>query len=259
MFLIKAMGIAFSMFSVIPVPQFEWREKEMKYMIAFFPLVGVVIGGAVYLWAMLCQALGMSKGCFVLIGTALPIVISGGIHVDGYMDTMDALHSYRDREKKLEILKDAHVGAFSVILLLVYYLIYIGAYLEIEGMKAVGLLAAGFYLSRILSGIGAVTFACAKKDGLLYTFSSSAQKRLVRMLLYLQLAFCGAVMLFLSKGIGAAAILLSLLTLFYYWKKCKKEFGGVTGDTSGYFTILCEGTIMLTVSIGCILMRGLAL
>lgn len=251
MFLIKAAGIAFSMFSIIPVPQFEWKEKEMKYMIAFFPLVGVVIGITVYLWTMLCQALGMSKGCLVLIGTALPIVISGGIHVDGYMDTMDALHSYRDRERKLEILKDAHVGAFSVILLIVYYLIYIGAYLEIEGMKAAGLLASGFYLSRILSGIGAVTFACARIDGLLYTFSSSAQKRLVRILLYLQLAVCGGTMIFLSKGVGTAAILMSLLTFLYYWKKSKKEFGGVTGDTSGYFTVLCEGVIMLTIAIGC--------
>ena len=36
----------------------------------------------------------------------VPVAITGGIHLDGYADTSDALSSYGDREKKLEILKD---------------------------------------------------------------------------------------------------------------------------------------------------------
>lgn len=252
MFIIKSMGIAFSMFSKLPVPQFEWKDREMKYMIAFFPLVGAVIGAATYLWGLFCQSFGISRLCFALIGTALPILISGGIHVDGYMDTMDALYSYKEKEEKLEILKDAHIGAFSVIQLIVYYMIYIGAYSEIEGMKATALLAAGFYLSRILSGIGAVTFTCAKKDGLLYTFSGKSQKAAVKILLYLQLIFCGISMILLSGWPASAVLLTSIVTFFYYRFKCKKEFGGVTGDTSGYFTVLCEGVIMLTVAAGCL-------
>lgn len=50
------------------------------------------------------------------------LLITGGIHIDGYMDTMDAVHSYGNREKKLEILKDSHIGAFAVIMLVTYVL-----------------------------------------------------------------------------------------------------------------------------------------
>ncbi len=250
MFILKSIVIAFSMFSGIPVPQFEWKEREMKYMIAFFPLVGIVIGAVVFSWSLLCENKGISRGCFVLIGTALPILLSGGIHLDGYMDTMDALSSYQDKEKRLAILKDAHIGAFAVIGTLVYYFIYIGAYMEIEGKEAMVLVAAGFYLSRILSGISVVTFSCAKKDGLLYTFSGSAQKTAVRILLYLQLLLCGGIMIFFAGKIGVAALFACILLLFYYRQKCTKEFGGITGDTSGYFTLLCEIAIMLVASFG---------
>ena len=62
-----------------------------------------------------CQAAG-----FALI----PVWITGGIHLDGYADTCDALSSYGDREKKLEILKDPHCGAFAVIRLCSYFLAY---------------------------------------------------------------------------------------------------------------------------------------
>ena len=40
--------------------------------------------------------------------------------MDGYMDTMDAFHSYQPKERKLEILKDSHIRAFAVIMLAVY-------------------------------------------------------------------------------------------------------------------------------------------
>ena len=54
--------------------------------------------------------------CFAFVGLAIILLVTGGIHMDGYMDTMDALHSYGSREKKLEILKDSHIGAFAVIM-----------------------------------------------------------------------------------------------------------------------------------------------
>ena len=111
MIVLQTIAVAFAMFSAIPVPQFEWNEKNMRYAMCAFPLIGVVIGAA---WCV-CGALplpGLAKAAgFALI----PVWITGGIHLDGYADTCDALSSYGDREKKLEILKDPHCGAFAVI------------------------------------------------------------------------------------------------------------------------------------------------
>lgn len=247
--ILKAMVIAFSIYSKIPVPQFEWKEEDMEYMMCFFPWIGGVIGLAFYGWAVLCEKFAVGTLCYALIAAAIPLIISGGFHVDGYMDTMDALHSYQSREKKLEILKDSHIGAFAAIMLVLYYLIDIAAISEIHTRKAVFAVAAVFFLARCLSGIAVVTLQSAKKEGLLYTFASVAQKEKVKRGLYLQLILCMALMIIISKEYGVAAIIASLLSFLYFKKKSYKEFGGITGDTAGFFVTVCEAAAAVAVAI----------
>ncbi|WP_040950378.1 adenosylcobinamide-GDP ribazoletransferase [Gorillibacterium massiliense] len=252
MSVLKAFVIAFSMYSKIPMPQFEWKDRDMKYALCFFPWVGAVIGLLTYGWGMLYQHYEVGPLFFAAVGTAIPILVSGGLHVDGYMDSMDAFHSYQSREKKLEILKDPHIGAFSVIRVIVYYLLYVGAYSELGNLKAVALVGAGFFLSRTLCGIGVVSLHGAKKEGLLYMFSSIAHEKAVKIALYAQLAGCAAVLLYLSLWVGIAALAGALLTFCYYRYRCYKELGGITGDTSGYFVTLCEGATVIIVAVCCI-------
>lgn len=247
--ILKAMVIAFSIYSKIPVPQFEWKEEDMEYMMCFFPWIGGVIGLAFFGWAVLCEKFAVGTLCYALIAAAIPLIISGGFHVDGYMDTMDALHSYQSREKKLEILKDSHIGAFAAIMLVLYYLIDIAAISEIHTRKAVFAVAAVFFLARCLSGIAVVTLQPAKKEGLLYTFASGAQKEKVKRGLYLQLILCMALMIIISKQYGVEAIIASLLSFLYFKKKSYKEFGGITGDTAGFFVTVCEAAAAVAVAI----------
>ena len=206
--LLKAMAIAFSIYSKIPVPQFEWKEEDMEYMMCFFPWIGGVIGLFFFGWAVLCEKFAVGNVCYALIGAAIPLMISGGFHVDGYMDTMDAFHSYQSREKKLEILKDSHIGAFAV-----------------------------------------MTLQPAKKEGLLYTFASSAQKVMVKAALYFQTVLCVVLMLLVSGWYGAAAIGAVLLSFFYFKKKSYKELGGITGDTAGFFVTVCEAAAAAAVAV----------
>ena len=245
---IKSVIIAFSMYSKIPMPQFTWQEKEMKYALCFFPWVGAAIGALTLGWWYLCKKWEIGVMAFTLIGTAIPLIVTGGFHVDGFMDTMDAFHSYQERERKLEILKDSHIGAFSVICLLLYYLIYIAAYSEVEGDR-VYLLATGFFLSRGLSGIGVVSIPGAKKEGLLYMFSSRAHKHIVKAALFMQLFLVAAIMLSLSWKQGGIVLFGAAATYFYYYYRSKKELGGITGDTAGYFLTLCEGVIVVLLAI----------
>ena len=208
-----------------------------------------MIGLAFFGWAVLCEKFAVGTLCYALIAAAIPLIISGGFHVDGYMDTMDALHSYQSREKKLEILKDSHIGAFAAIMLVLYYLIDIAAISEIHTRKAVFAVAAVFFLARCLSGIAVVTLQPAKKEGLLYTFASGAQKEKVKRGLYLQLILCMALMIIISKEYGVAAIIASLLSFLYFKKKSYKEFGGITGDTAGFFVTVCEAAAAVAVAI----------
>lgn len=251
MSVIKSFFIAFSIYSTIPVPQFEWKDEDMKYSLCFFPWVGAVIGLLLAFWTWITEHQEIGKLCYVLIAAAIPLAVSGGFHVDGFMDTMDAFHSYQPREKKLEILKDSHVGAFAVIMLVLYYLVYIGGFSEISGHAALYVFGAGFFLARALSGLGVVFFRSAKQNGLLYLFASSAHEKAVKTVLLAETAGCMALMLFFSVRTGLCVILAALLSFFYYWWKSRQQLGGITGDTAGYFVTICEAAMAVAAAVSC--------
>lgn len=237
---IKSFFLAFSMYSRIPMPQLKWKEEDMKYALCFFPWVGAVIGGLVFLWGWVKDAYGVGDLCYVLMGGAIPLLVTGGIHVDGFMDAMDAFHSFQTREKKLEIMKDPHIGAFSVLALATCGFVYLGALSEITDGILFRIFCAGFFLARCLSGIGAVTFPAAKKEGMLYSFAGNAEKRAVRMALYGQTVLCVGFMLWQSVWGGGIVAAAALAVFAYYRRRCQKELGGITGDTAGWFTVVCE-------------------
>lgn len=240
MWLLNAMIIAIAMYSKIPMPRVDWNEKNMRYAMCFFPLVGVIIG---VLEAVAGNLITLWKGegtflCAVVL-TLIPVFVTGGIHLDGFADTMDAKSSYGDREKKLEILKDPHTGAFAIISLCCYFLLCVGIFSE---MRTERLFAAAlvFVFSRSLSGISVVSFQAAKNSGLLRTFQDGAQKRIVRIVLIFWL-FATVVGFFLTAGLcGVAAAAVGLAVFFYYYQFSRKQFGGITGDLAGYFLQLCE-------------------
>lgn len=247
--LLKSMIIAFSIYSKIPVPQFAWEEEDMEYMMCFFPWIGGVIGLVFYGWLALCEKVQIGALCRACVAVAIPMIISGGFHVDGYMDTMDAFHSYQSREKKLEILKDSHIGAFAAIMLMLYYLIDLAALSEVVTGKAAFAVAAVFFLARCLSGIGVVTLKSAKKEGLLYTFASGAQKKRVRLALYVQFTGCIALMVAVSGIYGIVAAVTGVLCFFYFKWKSYRELGGITGDTAGWYVTVCEAAAAVAVAV----------
>lgn len=231
--IIKSFFIAFSMYSKIPMPQFEWKDEDMRYALCFFPWVGAVIGVLWYLWKWICARFGVGTLCYTVVGTAIPILITGGFHVDGFLDTCDALHSYQPRERKLEILKDSHIGAFAVIMLALYGLIFLGGFSEITECRTLVVAGAGSFLSRVLSGVAVVSFPSAKQEGTLYLFADKAHKRVVKTALYAQGILCIGFMMWTffrdgrnRGGSGPAYFCVLLLSQ-------QKEFGGITGDTAG--------------------------
>ena len=229
MIVLQTIAVAFAMFSAIPVPQFEWNEKNMRYAMCAFPLIGIIIGAAWYL----CGALPL-PGLAKAVGFALiPVWITGGIHLDGYADTCDALSSYGDRAKKLEILKDPHCGAFAVIRLCCYFLAYFGLCTCVQFSPRVGLLwLLALVLERALSGLAVASFPMAKNTGLAHTFATAADRKTVENVLFaLSILLCAALVLLGGGALAAAAI----LVFFRYRIVANKQFGGITGDLAGWF------------------------
>ena len=229
MIVLQTIAVAFAMFSAIPVPQFDWNEKNMRYAMCAFPLIGAVCGA---LWC-LCGALPLPAlvraGGFCL----LPVWVTGGIHLDGYADTCDALSSYGDREKKLSILKDPHCGAFAVIRLCSYFLAYFALCTAVQFTPRIGLCwTLALVLERALSGLAIASFPLARSTGLAHTFASAADRKAVRsVLLVLAGLLCAALVL-----LGGGALVLAALLVFWRYRVVSdRQFGGITGDLAGWF------------------------
>ena len=229
MIVLQTIAVAFAMFSALPVPQFEWNQKNMRYALCAFPLIGLVIGG---LWC-LCGALPLPALAKAAGFCLVPVWVTGGIHLDGYADTCDALSSYGDREKKLEILKDPHCGAFAVIRLCSYFVAYFALCACVEFTPRVGLLwVLALVLERALSGLAVAAFPLAKNTGLAHTFATAADRTAVRNVLAVVSALLGVCLLLLG---GWALALAAILVFIRYYVVSKKQFGGITGDLAGWF------------------------
>lgn len=127
---ITAFSMAFGMFCAIPFPVRRWDERQRARMLVCFPWVGAIIGA---IWAFACWLLRRIAFSGVLAGallTALPLLLTGFIHLDGFMDCCDAIYSRRDLETRKKILKDSHCGAFAVVHLALYLLVFAGAMTE---------------------------------------------------------------------------------------------------------------------------------
>jgi len=243
--LVKSFWVALATYSAIPVPQFDWSEDNMKYAICFFPAVGLFCGGALALWYWVCGCLGVSAVLFAAVAAVLPLLITGGIHMDGFMDTVDALSSHQSRQRKLEIMKDSACGAFAVLYCGIYLLLTFGLLYELYSIGMIWVLCPLYVLSRSLSALCAVTMPSARTGGMLRAYTKDAAKVTAITASLIAAVLAGAGMAAVSLLGALGAIFCALVTMLGYRVFAKRVFGGVTGDTAGFFLQLCELSMLL--------------
>lgn len=247
--ILKSFIACFSTYSRIPMPVTSLDSDDMKYALIFFPVIGAVIGLLEYCLFIITGIYAMPKMFRVLIMAVIPLVITGGIHIDGFMDTSDAFGSYGDRDKKLAIMKDPHTGAFAVIKFAVYGLLFV-AFSYLINDKSILIYSYCFVIARALSGVSVVTIQGAKSEGMLHDMNKNTHKKSV---LYTLIAI-GIICLFIisQKSIVTASLMLiaSLIGYFAYRKKMIRDLGGITGDTTGYFMCIMELTLIIISTIG---------
>lgn len=241
MALLRSCNLCFSMYCKLPTFRTRWDPADMRYVLCFFPLVGLAEGALLLLWVTLCRQFtltGLLQGAVLAV---LPLLFTGGIHMDGLCDVADALGSHQSRERMLEILKDSRCGAAALMTCGGYIALHTGL-----GGQLMATETAGYCLlllpvmSRCLSGLCAATLPNARGDGLLFTFTSAGHTRTVRLVLALLTALCAAGLLAIDITAGAWMLACAGAVLVYYVLMSRRKFGGVTGDLAGFFLQLCE-------------------
>jgi adenosylcobinamide-GDP ribazoletransferase len=220
-----------------------------------------VIGAVFYALFKCCAYFELPGTAAALLLTAVPLIITGGFHVDGFMDVADALSSYRTKEEKLAILKDPHIGAFSVIRLALCGFIYIASLIIVlasdSAQNLTAGISAGFVLSRCLSAQSVLNFKSAKKEGMLYyEATSTAGGRKVNMIIVSLLAAAACFgMAFFAWTAGTFLMAGALLSFAWYKYLSYREFGGITGDTAGYFVVVCETAMAMAAAVSTLIIR----
>lgn len=240
------MLIAFSMYSKIPMPKTKWEEENFKYSFAFFPLVGVIIGAAIYYIFNCMLPRGFNGVFFATVAIFVNVAITGGLHIDGFCDVMDALSSHKPREEKLKIMKDPNVGAFAVIYTAVLFVIWLGAYTQIFYFnKYLLAVIIAFAVSRMLTGLAVIQFPCAKDNGLAAIFAKGASKSIITAVLIGMLLLAFLLLVALFSYIGLVFLVASTLAFIWFYYFSKRIFGGITGDLAGFFLNIFETVILL--------------
>ena len=247
--LFKSMAITFAMYSKIPVRNFNWEKENMKYCLLFLPVVGIVEGIFLIAFSIFLNKLNVNPILIAAVLTVLPILYTGGIHTDGFLDTMDALGSNQDKQKKLNILKDSNSGAFAIIGGLVYILLYFASLLTFQGFTRIYILAVSYMLIRAYSALSLIVFKNARGSGLAFEFADKSLIYTNRTVLIGFILLGSVAMIIININYGLLCAISVFLVFMYYRVKSFEEFGGITGDLAGYFLQLAELVVVLVLAL----------
>ncbi|RJS61543.1 adenosylcobinamide-GDP ribazoletransferase [Bacillus sp. PK3_68] len=247
-------------FSAVPVHrELPVDARHLQAALRMFPLLGLVKGlvfGSVF-WLLLEWSPFSPLGNAFLFWL-LPIIWTGGLHLDGWIDTSDAFFSYRDIDKRLEILKDPRVGAFGVLSLIVLlaarFLFFYEIFLFGNHALLPLVVLIPFY-SQMITGLLLNGVKPAKEEGIAYFFQQGKDPRLALTYSFWAAAV-GWVFIFITGSVSALLLFIAMAYLFFLLARrgALKHFGGITGDLLGASLegaeILLWTILWLLVSIG---------
>lgn len=222
----------------------EFSLEDFGRGTQYFSLVGAVLGAiyacAAFLLLHLFQWLGNNSATlmatFLLL---LPILCTGGLMLDGLMDTFDGIASGRSRERMLEIMKDSRVGSFGVLALIAMLLLQWSFLHEIKPE----MLLAAVFVTPVIGRFGMVIavsgFPYARKQGMGKIFAEMATKKMA--------AFALLVTLLCVVPVGKIAIVAFFVgsIVAYLWaRNLSRILGGLTGDTYGAVETVTETVVL---------------
>jgi adenosylcobinamide-GDP ribazoletransferase len=229
--------------TILPMPGKDAeRAADALY---YFPLVGALIGALVTLVAwLLGGVLAWSVGAGVA-GMIVSAWITRGLHLDGLGDTVDGFYGAATRARRLEIMKDHHVGAFGVVAIVLVLMMKSSALARLALYGQWVWIPVPFIFARLIHVLLAVTLPYARNEGgTAEAFVKQAGARHFIVAGILALVLCG-----LLIQLGAVVLLVVTFIIGYLLAQwMKRAFGGVTGDLLGFSGELIECILLSAIA-----------
>jgi adenosylcobinamide-GDP ribazoletransferase len=175
----------------------------------------------------------------------LSALLTRGLHLDGLADTVDALGSYNDRERALQIMRSPEIGPFGVVALVLALLVQA---LTLASVTAAGVIAAW------AAGRAAITLACARgipsaRPGGLGAFVAGTVPRWVAAVSGVAVAVLAIPAVSGRAWQGPAAVALALLVTLLLLRHLVRRLGGITGDVLGFLTEITVTLILMGLTV----------
>jgi len=228
--------------TIIPLPGGKLSPREVGRSIAYFPAVGAIIG---LILVGLNRLLGLvlpSELVNILLVVSLAIV-SGGLHLDGFVDTCDGMVGHKTVAQRRRVMKDSRAGAFGIIgvccLLLVKYV----SLNSVPESWLVPTLLLMPVLSRWAMVYAVFVYPYAKPSGLGRAFKEEANR--LGFLVATIIALAIAVIPVQLAGLVIMLVVWIIVTVVASY--LKSRFGGLTGDTYGAINEIAEVLVLILV------------
>jgi adenosylcobinamide-GDP ribazoletransferase len=230
---------AFGLLTTLPfgMPQ-DWRPGDSGRAGIWYPVVGLVIGGLTWLvWKTLNLYFPpLVVGVLTLM---VWVFLTGGLHLDGLADSCDGMLSSTSLERRLEIMKDPHLGTFGGVTLLLVLMLKAAALSSIAPSSGLGIILAAT-ISRWFI-LPASVLPLARPDGMGADFASGLKRSVIFITAILPL---GIAYLLGMQGFWAVltAVIVAAAVLGLAYSRIK----GVTGDVFGMLVEVTETAVLVS-------------
>lgn len=235
--LIRPLLVALQFLTAIPIRMsFEVSSRLMGRAMAWFPLVGLVIGGILGLVDLGLRWVLPPTVRAALVVT-LWVMLTGALHLDGLMDCCDGLLAARAPERRLDILRDSRVGAFAVVGAVCLLLVKFAAVSELSPASRLGALFVVPALSRaaVVYAVRAYPYA-RPGPGLGQIFRDGLTWREVAIAAVT--AVLAALVALGWLGVVLAGVIWVITAAIAWW--VRSRIPGLTGDVYGAINELTE-------------------
>ncbi len=236
----KDLLTALGFLTVLPVPQTAAENREMAGAPRWFMVVGLLIGCLLAPLALALYTLLPAGPAAVLVVAAL-LAVSGGLHLDGLVDSADGLCSVRERQRMLAIMRDSRIGAMGAIALVMVLALKMACLAELHAGQAAVAVFLAPAAGRLAMLACMVILPYARPEGGLATLFYPGASLLV--LGSNGMVFCLLCLLLLGPGSGLPLLLSVAVTLLFV-RLCRGRLGGATGDTLGAACELGEAAFL---------------
>ncbi len=235
--------------TIIPFP--FWRnasQSDMKHTTGYFPVVGLIIG---LVMAGLNMLLALFLPRAVVNGLLLIylVVISGGLHIDGFIDTCDGMAGHKTVEERWRIMRDSRVGAFGVV---GAFLLLLVKYATLNSIPE-NLITVTLVVMPVVSRWAMVYAVCAypyaRPEGLGKAFKQEAgwSNFILATIIVLAVAIGLALLAQITYLAGLVILLMTWLMVVGMGSYLKRKFAGLTGDTYGAINEISEVWVLVLI------------